>query len=314
MDYMPLSLIILGLCLSWWLLRPIILYYLAVSKRADNNKSSSTSGKLPPGPRPLPVIGNILELGSLPHMSLTKLARVYGPIIRLKLGHITTIVVSSAPMAREILQTHDDSFANRMPPDAITPFRHDELGVAWVTISPLWRNLRRICNVHLFARRTPISISAARKSSKSCETGNPVDIGEAAFIAALNLLGNTIFSMDLTMDAASELSVKELKELVCNVMVQVGRPNMADYFPVLKRVDPQGVKRRMTDCFQRTFDLFDRIIGERLRVRSSAVSGASSYSRRKVNDMLDILLDLAEDKGEEGGIDLYTVKHLFFVG
>ncbi len=71
------------------------------------------------------MIGNLLELGSLPHKSLTKLASAYGPIMSLKLGRITTVVVSSAPMAREILQTHDVSFSNRLSPDTITAIRQD---------------------------------------------------------------------------------------------------------------------------------------------------------------------------------------------
>ncbi|KAK4796468.1 hypothetical protein SAY86_028794 [Trapa natans] len=145
---MELLILVLGLCLSWGLLR-------AFSYAANGGRSwSSVVAKLPPGPRPLPVMGNLLELGSQPHRSLAKLARVHGPIMSLMLGSITTVVVSSAAVAREILQIHDDSFSNRTTPDAVTAFRHDEYGLPWIPVSPLWRNLRRICNLHLFSRKT----------------------------------------------------------------------------------------------------------------------------------------------------------------
>lgn len=132
--------------------------------------------------------------------------------------------------------------------------------------------------------------------------GSPVDIGELGFTTTLNLLANTILSVDLA-DATSE-AAKELKEIVWQIMVEAGKPNIADYFPVLKRIDPQGGKRRMTSYFKRMFDVFDKVIGERLQVR--AVSNSD-----KKNDMLDILLDLTEDKKEE--MDLFLVKHLFLV-
>ncbi|KAK4746024.1 hypothetical protein SAY87_012336 [Trapa incisa] len=207
-------------------------------------------------------------------------------------------------MAREILQIH-----NRMPPDSITPFRHDELGIPWLAISPLWRKLRRISNVHLLARKSLDSNQCLRYRKieellshvgKFRETGKPVNIAEAAFTTTLNLLGNTMFSMDLAEGATSE-SAKELKELIWQIMVEAGRPNIADYFPVLKRVDPYGAKRRMTEYFGRMFKVIDRIIHERRQVR------AASGSDRK-SDMLDILLDLSE---HEEDMDLFTLKHLF---
>ncbi|PRQ39973.1 putative geraniol 8-hydroxylase [Rosa chinensis] len=47
-----------------------------------------------PRPKPLPLIGNLFEIGDKPHLSLTKLSQRYGPIMSLQLGQLTTIVVS----------------------------------------------------------------------------------------------------------------------------------------------------------------------------------------------------------------------------
>ncbi|KAI4371957.1 hypothetical protein MLD38_010246 [Melastoma candidum] len=55
----------------------------------------SYTSLLPPGPPPLPLIGNLLSLGRLPHRSLHHLSLTYGPIMKLSLGRITTVVVSS---------------------------------------------------------------------------------------------------------------------------------------------------------------------------------------------------------------------------
>ena len=69
--------------------------------------------KLPPGPWALPIIGNLHMLGDLPHRALQSLAKTYGPIMSLRLGHVPTIVVSSPQAAELFLKTHDTIFASR---------------------------------------------------------------------------------------------------------------------------------------------------------------------------------------------------------
>lgn len=70
---------------------------------------------LPPGPWKLPIIGSFhhLWVSPLPHRALRELALRHGPIIHLKLGHVDTVVVSSAAAAREVMKTNDVAFANR---------------------------------------------------------------------------------------------------------------------------------------------------------------------------------------------------------
>jgi hypothetical protein len=48
--------------------------------------STVRSKKLPPGPAPWPVLGNIASLAGLPHRSLEKLARTNGGLMYLRLG------------------------------------------------------------------------------------------------------------------------------------------------------------------------------------------------------------------------------------
>jgi hypothetical protein len=67
-----------------------------------------------------------------------------------------------------------------------------------------------------------------------------VDIGRAAFNTTLNLLSNPIFLVDLA-DPNSD-TTQEFKKIVWNVMKEAGKPNLADYFPVLKKIDPHGVR------------------------------------------------------------------------
>ena len=77
---------------------------------------SRRSKKLPPGPTPLPILGNLHLLGDQPHKSLAKLAKKHGPLMSLQLGQITTVVITSAGMAKEVLQKQDLAFSSRSIP------------------------------------------------------------------------------------------------------------------------------------------------------------------------------------------------------
>lgn len=66
------------------------------------------SGKpvnLPPGPPKWPIIGNLHQLGEKPHVTITKFAQEYGPLISLHLGKQLLVVATSPEAAMGILKT-----------------------------------------------------------------------------------------------------------------------------------------------------------------------------------------------------------------
>ncbi|GMI96211.1 cytochrome P450, family 76, subfamily C, polypeptide 4 [Hibiscus trionum] len=276
-----------------------------------NGSKSSDQSKLPPGPRRLPVFGNLFDLGDKPHRSLAKLAHIHGPVMSLKLGSLFTVVVSSEAVAKEILQKQDLVFSNRTVVDAVRASRHDEVSLAWIPVSPLWRTLRKVCNTHIFSnqkldgnqylRRNKIQQLIANVG-KSCLEGEAINIGQAAFDTSINLLSNTIFSMDL-VDPNSSIA-QEFRETIYGVMVEAGKPNLADYFPLLRKIDPQGVRRRLTVHFDKLLNLFGKMFDERFHSRKSKASTPS-------NDALDALIDIVKDGTAE--LNKTCVTHLLLV-
>uniref|UniRef100_A0A803MC69 Cytochrome P450 76AD1-like protein n=1 Tax=Chenopodium quinoa TaxID=63459 RepID=A0A803MC69_CHEQI len=77
-----------------------------------------------------------------------------------------------------------------------------------------------------------------------------------------------------------------------NIMEEVGRPNYANYFPILGYVDAFGIRRRLASYFDEFIAVFRNIIRERQNIRSSDDSSAKHTS-----DILDTLLNLY-DKNE----------------
>ncbi|GJN28983.1 hypothetical protein PR202_gb17165 [Eleusine coracana subsp. coracana] len=129
--------------LPWLMFSLIAISFLDILLHARRN--------LPPGPRPLPVIGSLHLLGNQPHRSLARLSKVHGPLMSLRLGAVTTVVVSSPKVAREFLQKHDAAFASRSAPNAA--INHAKNAIAWLPNGPRWRTLRKIMSTELFAPR-----------------------------------------------------------------------------------------------------------------------------------------------------------------
>ncbi|CAI9766823.1 unnamed protein product [Fraxinus pennsylvanica] len=166
----------------------------------------------------------------------------------LRFGSINTVVITSSAMAKEVLQKQDLAFSSRHVPNAIHVHNQFKYSIVWLPVASKWQSLRKILNSNMFSgnrldanqhlrvRKVQELIAYCRKNSQA---GEAVDIGRAAFRTSLNLLSNTIFSKDLT-DPFSD-SAKEFKDLVWNVMVEAGKPNLVDLFPILDKLDPLGI-------------------------------------------------------------------------
>nr|AFK46798.1 unknown [Medicago truncatula] len=273
-----------------------------------NKTNQKNHSKLPPGPSQLPIIGNLLKLGNKPHHSLANLSNIHGPIMTLKLGQVTTIVISSADIAKEVLQTHDTLLSNRTVPDALSVLNHDQYSLSFMRVSPRWRDLRKICNNQLFANKTLDSSQALRRRKlqdllddiKKCsEIEEAVDIGRVAFMTTINLLSNTFFSADFVHSAEE---AGEYKEIVVSILKEVGAPNLSDFFPMLKVFDLQGIRRRSVVSVKKVLSIFRSFVGERLKMRE----GTGSIGN---DDVLDALLNISLDDGKIE-MDKDEIEHL----
>ncbi|KAK6947347.1 Cytochrome P450 [Dillenia turbinata] len=259
----------------------------------------SGTKKFPPGPTGLPVVGYLLQLGPKPHIKLAELSKRYGPLMSLKFGSVNTIVASSPEFAKQILQKHDQVFSGRPLPDAIQAQPNPEATIAWVPGDHQWKNRRRICNTQLFTTQRlellqHLRVEKARAVRalirKHCGSSDPVDLGRLEFAMSLNLISNSIFSVDL-VDPDSD-SAQEFKDLVWRIMEDASKPNVSDYFPMIRRFDLQGVKRHISSSYVRLHEIFDELIDQRLKARELDPMTPKG-------DFLDVLLDQCQEKGSE---------------
>lgn len=53
-----------------------------------SDKSKQNINRLPPGPKQWPIVGNLFQLGQLPHRDMASFCEKYGPLVYLRLGNV----------------------------------------------------------------------------------------------------------------------------------------------------------------------------------------------------------------------------------
>ncbi|XP_004246575.1 iridoid oxidase-like [Solanum lycopersicum] len=256
-------------------------------------------GRLPPGPRWWQLLANIFQSGFAPHVSFAKLANKHGPMMTLWLGSMTTIVISSNEVAREMFKNHDIVLAGRKIYESMKGDIGNEGSLITNQYGPQWRMLRRLCTTEFFITSR---LDAMRGVRTKCidqmlefmedaanSSTTSIDVGRFFFLMSFNLIGNLMISKDL-VDPTSDRGAKFFYH-AGKVMEYAGKPNIADYFTILRCLDPQGIRRKTQFHVRRAF----AIAGEYLRERMEDIE--NSDERKK--DYLDVLLRYRGD-GVEG--------------
>ncbi|XP_058086145.1 (S)-N-methylcoclaurine 3'-hydroxylase isozyme 1-like [Magnolia sinica] len=260
----------------------VIAFLRLTSKRHKN---------LPPGPQPWPILGNLLQLGNNPHVTSTHLARIYGPLISFWLGAKLLIVASSPSAAADVLKTQDRLLSARDIPHTyrIKDYISFSLGFA-SQCNERWKALRTICKNELFTTRM-LDVQTHLREKKVSEVigfifskeGEEVKIGEMAFAAVFNTIGNVIFSRDVLQLGDDSKNVASGLKHEFSRILQLGlAPNLAYFYPVLSSLDIQGQNQEATVFNKMIFDIWDEFIQERR---------AADYDDGDVkSDFLDVLL------------------------
>ncbi|NWY44742.1 CP2CL protein, partial [Sylvia atricapilla] len=105
-------------------------------------KRRSGKGKMPPGPAPLPILGNLLQVKPRQlAQTLQKLSEEYGPVFTVHLGSDPVVVLYGHDVVKEALVDRADEFASRghMP---IGDRTNNGLGIVFSNYEP-WLEVRR---------------------------------------------------------------------------------------------------------------------------------------------------------------------------
>ncbi|XP_074344489.1 flavonoid 3'-monooxygenase CYP75B137-like [Apium graveolens] len=232
-------------------------------------KSKKISPPLPPGPKSLPLVGNLLSLDPDLHTYFASLGKTYGPIVTLWLGHKVGIVINSPVLAREVLKDQDTTFANRDVPAAGYEATYGGKDIVWTPYGPKWRMLRRVCVNEMLSKSTLDSFYDLRRREIRqtmgyfySRVGLPVDIGEQMFLTSMNVVTSMMWGGTVKGDDRAGLGA-EFRLVVNEITQLLGTPNISDFYPGLARFDLQGVRKKMKVSAKKFDDIFEATIKQR---------------------------------------------------
>ncbi|GAV84819.1 p450 domain-containing protein [Cephalotus follicularis] len=258
-----------------------------VAKLMKETKAKNSTSKLPPGPRKVPVIGNIHQLiGSRPHRTLRDLAKKYGPLMHLRLGEVFTIVVSSPEMAKKIMKDHDIVFASRPSLLAVRIMTYNGSDILFAPYGNYWRNLRKILTMELLgASRVQLFRSVREEEvsnlirSISSYDGLPINLSERIFSTNYGITSKAAFGKKCSVqDQEDFISVaKETGKLASGFRV-------ADFYPSIKLLETiSGVRPKCEKQFRKMDRILQKIINEHRGRHGEAEE-----------DIVDVLLKLQQ--------------------
>ncbi|XP_029281891.1 cytochrome P450 2K1-like [Cottoperca gobio] len=110
--------------------------------------SSENEGKEPPGPKPLPLLGNLLQLDlKRPYHTLLKLSKKYGSVFTFYMGPKKVVVLAGYKTVKEALVNHAEAFGDR-DPMLIMGEIQDKHGIVWSN-GESWKEMRRFALTNL---------------------------------------------------------------------------------------------------------------------------------------------------------------------
>ncbi|GMY25108.1 iridoid oxidase [Fagus crenata] len=254
------------------------------------------------------VVGNIFQLGWAPHKSFAELGRKHGPIMTLWLGSMSTVVISSNEVAREMFKNHDVVLAGRKIYESMKGNYGNE-GLSLRLNTDLRRMLWRLCTTEFFVT----------SRLKLCENGVidflyvPTDVRGRCIDTMIHFIEDAMRYQSHRRREVRLLDVfqpfrksyvfkrfvgSQIRErsgvfLLCSKVMEMAGSERGDFLPILRWFDPQGIRRKTQFHVEGAFEIAGKFVKERME---SMECGGTDEKRK---DYLDVLLEFRGDGVEE---------------
>nr|AYM55677.1 cytochrome P450 [Croton stellatopilosus] len=257
---------------------------------------------LAPGPPKLPLIGNLHQLGTLPHYSLWELSKKYGPVMHLRFGQVPVVIISSSEAAKELFKANDLYSCSRPRLAGTGRLSYNFLDIAFTPYGDYWREMRKICAVELFSAKRVQSFRSIREEEvgslidsilkSSSSSSSPVDLSEKMLALTANTICREAFGKSFE---AKGFSQERFQEVIHEGLAVLGSFSAADFFAGIGWIVDRltGLHARREKTFLEFDEFYQKVIDDHIQ------KGKRSYGHE---DIIDVLLELEKD--QTAGIQL----------
>ncbi|CAN0890277.1 Premnaspirodiene oxygenase [Linum grandiflorum] len=259
----------------------------------------------PPGPWKLPIIGNLHQIAAtnLPlHHRLRDLATKHGPLMHLQFGEVSTVIVSSAELAKEFLQTKDINFAARPYVPSVHAIFYQGRDIAFGN-GEYWKYMRKICVQELLSANRVKSlvptieqqvnqlVTSINKQQQRSSSDSGINIGEMLVCFGNSLISLTAFGKIQEHSDSFALVQRQ-------IVKEIRGSNLCDLFP------SSCLVRLLTNTESKLKKLHDRadavlqtIVDDHIAKRSAKTNTVNEVDHE--DDLIDVLLNLSLQQGLE---------------
>lgn len=208
--------------------------------------------KLPPGPRPLPIVGNLYDIKPVRFRCFAEWAQQYGPVISVWFGSTLNVIVSNTELAREVLKEHDQQLADRHRSRSAAKFSRDGKDLIWADYGPHYVKVRKVCTLELFTPKRLEALRPIREDEvtamvesifKDCT--DPQNYGKSVLVkkylgaVAFNNITRLAFGKRfVNSEDVMDEQGKEFKAIVANGLKLGASLAMAEHIPWLRWMFP----------------------------------------------------------------------------
>lgn len=182
----------------------------------------------------------------------------------------TRFIISGHPeTAKEILNS--SAFADRPVKESAYGLMFDR-AMGFAPFGEYWRNLRRISATHLFSPRRIAACGNLRREIgllmvndvyRLMQNNGSVEIKKVLHYGSLNNVMETVFGKSYDFYGGPGLAeAAELEGMVKEGYELLGIFNWGDHFPLLGRLDLQGVRKRCKKLVERVNVFVGKIVDE----------------------------------------------------
>lgn len=255
-----------------------------------------------PGPRGLPLLGNVLGLRpTRAHLILEAWAREYGPFFTFKLGPRRIVGVADAEAVQTLLRERPEKFTRQQPIGEVM----SEMGFSQVfqAEGEQWRRHRRVwlhtMNAHrvrpFFGRMTEITGRLRRRWEEAASTGDAVDVVEDLMRYTVDVVTLFAFGHDAnTIEQGDDVVQRHMQHVFPAINRRINSP-----FPYWRYL-PLPADLRLRRAL-RELEEFVMVRIEEARARMAADPGL----RESPENLLEGLI--AAGEGEEEGLSDHEI-------